>query len=88
MKIALVIILLVANIPIYKVLKNHFFEDDNDFNESLNYFFIPNIISLFRGEYGKDLYAEFRFGLLIFLSIVVVSFEYFILVGILSIFIQ
>jgi hypothetical protein len=87
MKIALLIVLLIANIPIYKFLKNHFFEDDNDFNESLNYLFIPNIISLFRGEYGKDLYAEFRFAFLFLLSIAAVSIEYFIIAGILSIFI-
>ncbi|OJV64877.1 MAG: hypothetical protein BGO41_14915 [Clostridiales bacterium 38-18] len=86
MKIALIIVLLIANIPFYKFIKNQLFKDDNDFNEALNYLFIPNIISIFRGEYGKDLYGEFRIAFLFILSMAALAIEYFIFAGILSIF--
>ncbi len=76
MKVILIIVLIVVNIPIYKYLFNVFFEGIDDFKESLRYLLKPDIISLFEGEYWKDRGHEFKLALFIFSCVVIVWLEY------------
>lgn len=63
MKIFISIALIIINIfTVYKFLFNMFFENMDDFNESLGYSLTPDIISLFRGKYWKDQVGEFKLG--------------------------
>jgi hypothetical protein len=55
------IALVVANIPVYFVLGWLFFGDWDEFLESLQFWITPDVISLFRGEWEEDWWAEIRF---------------------------
>jgi hypothetical protein len=55
------IALVVANIPVYFGLGWLFFGDWDEFLESLWFWITPDIISLFRGEWEQDWWAEIRF---------------------------
>ncbi len=50
------------NIPVYILLFRRFFSDKEEFLESLNFFFRPNILSMFKGEFWEDLRAELKLG--------------------------
>jgi hypothetical protein len=60
----IVIVLIVLNIPLYKLIFKLFFKDSEDFSESLKYSFTPDIISLFRGEYWKDQMGQAKLSFL------------------------
>ncbi len=76
MNALITIILLVLNIPVYKLIFGMIFKSMEDFNESLRYVFTPDIFSLFRGEYGRDYIGEMKVSLLFVICGGVVYFEY------------
>lgn len=45
-----------------------FFEDWAGFWECVRYYLTPDILSLFRGEYGADVWASLKLGVYTFLS--------------------
>ena len=45
-----------------KFLFRHLFADMEDFWDCVRHAFTPDIISMFRGEYGEDLANSFRLG--------------------------
>ena len=55
------VILGMLNIPLYWFLGKVFFKDLDDFSESLRFWFTPNILSAFRGDYWNDVFAEMKF---------------------------
>ena len=61
------IILGVANIPTYVVFGWLFFGSWGDFWECVRFWITPDIISLFRGEYFEDQWAQLK--LFIFLIV-------------------
>lgn len=83
---AIVIILLIVNIPLYKVIYRFIFRDSDDFRESVKYSFTPDIFSLFRGRYWKDQIGEAKLSFFVIACILAVAFEYFIIKSIISIF--
>ncbi|MEG0772477.1 hypothetical protein [Clostridium sp.] len=71
-----IIILMVINIPIYKLIFRMIFVDGEDFREAVKYEFTPDLFSLFKGRYRKDKLGEFKLGMFIMLCILVVGLEY------------
>jgi len=53
-------ILAVVNIPVYLGLGFLFFDDFDGFFECIKFWFTPDWISLFRGEYFDDRWAEMK----------------------------
>jgi hypothetical protein len=60
------IILGITNIPVFAFLAWLFFKDWDEFKEAVIFWFTPNVISLFRGEYWDDRWAEMKLGLWLF----------------------
>lgn len=84
MKILILIVLGILNIPVYKWSFKKIFGSKEVFYECLKYDFTPDLISLFRGELLKDMAAEYRLSGFILLNVIVFMTEYFLLNGILS----
>lgn len=85
----LIIFLIIINIfTVYKYLFGFFFNDNEDFQESIRYTFTPNIISLFRGEYWKDRIGEFQLSMFIFSCVAVTVIEYSIIKGVINLIID
>ncbi|MCQ4923822.1 hypothetical protein NE686_12040 [Tissierella carlieri] len=80
-----IIALIIINIfTVYKFIFKFIFTDFDDFNESLRYSFTPDIISLFRKEYWKDQFGEFKLGFFILICVIVTIVEYGIVNGIIQ----
>jgi hypothetical protein len=86
MKIFIILVLLVINIPIYKTYYRLMFRDAEDFKDSIKYSFTPDLFSLFKGEYGKDRFAEMKLSLFYFLCFITVMVEFFIINSFLNLF--
>ncbi|NGZ77681.1 hypothetical protein [Saccharibacillus alkalitolerans] len=84
MAIIIGIILLIANIPVYRFLFKKWFRDEQDFDKSVKYSFTPNLISLFRGKYIEDRIASAKLSFYIFMCFAVVGIEFFILYGLIN----
>ena len=54
------IILLIANIPVYFGIGWIFFPTLDDFWEAIKFWLTPDFISMFRGEYWVDRWAELK----------------------------
>lgn len=78
MEVIIIAVLLILNIPIYKLIFGAVFRDVDDFKESLRYMFTPDLISFFRGEYWKDRFAEMKAGVFFFLCIAIIIVEFII----------
>lgn len=79
MKVILIIVLLILNIPVYKYLFNLFFHDLYDFTECLRYLGTWDYISLAKGEYLKDQLHEAKVIFYFFCCAVIVVIEYFLI---------
>lgn len=88
MDAAIVVILIVLNIPVYKFIFKAIFKDNEDFRESAKYSFTPDTISLFRGKYWKDKLGEMKISVFIFACIVTVLVEFLILQNVINFIIQ
>ncbi len=80
------IVLLVANIPVYKKILRLIFRDREDINDSIKYTFTPDLFSLFKGNYWKDRVGEAKLSLFIFSCVAVVVVELLIIKSIIAIF--
>ena len=45
------------------------FEDGADFLECVRYYFTPDILSMLRGEWAEDWWAEFKLGIYLAVSV-------------------
>ena len=72
----LLLLLSVANFPLYWGLMFAFFRDGGEFLEALRFFFTPDIISAFRGEYWSDLWESFKLLVFFLLCLSLVLGEY------------
>ena len=81
----IVIVLLVVNIPIFKVIFNSMFSSKDDFYESLRYVFTPDMFSLFRGEYMKDWFGEMKIQFFVLLCGGAIFLEYTIISSLLRV---
>ena len=59
------VVLAVCNFPIYILIGKVIFKDRDDFWEAVRFWFTPNFISFFRGEYWRDRFAEMKLGFFI-----------------------
>jgi len=76
--------LIIINIfTMYRFIFGIIFSNREGFYESVRYSLIPDIISLFRGEYWKDWINEFKLGIFIFLCVMATLIEYWIVSAIL-----
>lgn len=57
------IILVAVNAPVYFLLGWVIFGALDDFWEAVRFWLTPDIISLFRGEWGEDCWGEMKLGL-------------------------
>lgn len=74
--IILILLIIMNMFTVYRWFFNMIFRDKDDFNESVKFLFIPDIISLFRGEYMRDRIAELKFGFFMILCIITTVIEY------------
>ena len=83
----LAIVLLVANIPIYKKILRFIFRDKEDINDSIKYSFTPDLFSFFKGNYWKDKVGEAKLSVFIFCCVAVVVIEILIIKWIVTLFV-
>ena len=76
MNVTLIIILAVANVPIYLLVGKTWFGGWRGFVESLRFWFTPDIVSLFRGEYWQDHAESFRLITFLALCVGLIAAEY------------
>lgn len=79
----LIPILLAVNYIPYKALFRLFFPTREDFQESVHYSWMPDIVSLFKGEYMRDRAAELRLGAFLFVCLAMLGAEYFLIIKVL-----
>lgn len=84
MNAIIVIILLILNIPLYKIIYRFIFRDYDDFEESVKYSFTPDIYSLFKGRYWKDQIGEAKLSFFVIACIIVIVVEYSIIKALIS----
>lgn len=53
-------VIAIINIPLYLYIGKMFFDDWDGFIDDVKFWFTPEIISAFRGEYWNDVFAEFK----------------------------
>ncbi len=71
----LYVILGVANIPVYIFLGKLFFGDWHGFFECLKFWFTPDILSAFRGDFWEDWWSEFKLFVFVGLCVILVHAE-------------
>lgn len=76
MEAAIVVVLLIANIPVYRFIFRLIFKSSDDFKESVKYSFTPDIFSLFKGKYWKDQIGEAKLSFFIFACVIVIIAEF------------
>jgi hypothetical protein len=76
-------LLALANWPVYREFMRMFFGDLDGFADSLHFWFIPDLISLLRGQYWDDQWAELKLGLWALLCVSTVVSEYKLLTSLL-----
>ncbi len=81
------IVLLVANIPVYKKILRLIFRDRDDINDSIKYSFTPDLFSLFKGNYWKDKVGEAKITAFIFCCVAIVVIELLIIKWIVALFV-
>ncbi|HKL76427.1 MAG TPA: hypothetical protein VJ881_10215 [Halanaerobiales bacterium] len=86
MKFILILILLFLNIPLFKLIYRKIFIDKDDLKESVKYSVIPDIYSLFKGNFFKDIFGEFKLKVFLITCIIIIGLEFVIIKNILSIF--
>jgi hypothetical protein len=63
------------DIKLFKLFYKGIFKDSDDFHNSLKYSFRPDIISLFKGDYFKDYFAELKFSAFVILCVGTIFLE-------------
>lgn len=71
-----ILLILLVNIPIFKRIFKYIFPTKEEFIEALKYSFIPNLYSLFKGNYLKDWAAEMKIFFLWFSCMIIIVVEY------------
>jgi len=54
---------LIGGLVTLALLFKLFFSDLSEFGEAIRFWFTPEIVSMFRGEWGQDWWAEVKLGL-------------------------
>jgi len=70
------VVLGILNIPAYLLVGKLFFDDWADLLTCIRFWLTPDIISMFRGEWGADFWATMRLGIFAFLCGAIVFGEY------------
>lgn len=83
----IIIILLVVNIPVYKIISKFIFKDSDDFKESVQYSFTPDIFSLFKGRFWKDQIGESKLSIFLLLCFMAIAIEFMVIKAIIGAFI-
>ena len=86
MKFILFFILVFLNIPLFKFIYRNVFMDKNDLKESVKYSFTPDIYSLFKGKFFKDVFGELKLKIFLISCIFIVILEFVLIKNILNIF--
>ncbi len=86
MKIIILAILAVINIPMYRWSFKTIFGNMEGFYECLKYDFTPDIVSLFRGRLLQDMAAEWKLSSFILMNMLLFVIEYMFISKLLGIF--
>jgi len=68
--------LALVNIPLYIGIGWVFFDDWRGFWEAIRYWLTPDIVSMFRGEWGEDTWQEMKLFVFILVCVLCVVGEY------------
>ncbi len=79
--VTLIIVLAVVNLPVYYLFYKLVFKDLSDFGQSVKYCLMPNLFSLFRGEYFKDQWATLKMVFFVVMCVGAVAAEAWLLAG-------
>lgn len=77
--IALIFVLIILNMPLYKYVFKKIFISKEDFQEAVKFTLTPDIFSLFKGRYFSDRIGEYKIGMFIFICCLTIFLEYSIL---------
>lgn len=69
---------------LFKFFYSTIFSNQDDFDNSVKYSFRPGMFSLFKGEYLKDKFAEFKLSGFIFFCVIAVVIEILLIIGLMS----
>lgn len=58
----------VVTLPVFLVARSVLFKDWADFFDAIGYWFKPDILSAFHGDYWEDVWAEIRLGILLLVT--------------------
>ncbi|HEX2926354.1 MAG TPA: hypothetical protein VHP38_08895 [Ruminiclostridium sp.] len=78
------ILLIIVNIPVYKRIFRLFFKDSEDFYDSVKFSFIPDLYSLFKGNYWEDKSNEAKLSFFMMCCILITGIEFFIVIWIIT----
>jgi hypothetical protein len=82
----LLLALVILNWPLYRLWGEVFFPGQGDFSESLYYWLVPDIVSLFRGEWHQDQWAQLRLVGFVLICAASVAAEYGSIVKLIEVF--
>ena len=74
--VIILIVLSVVNIPLYLVIGKVMFGGWAEFWDAIKFWFTPDVLSMLKGEYADDFWAEMKIGLFIVLCGVCVFGEF------------
>lgn len=64
------VVAILAGVLVLVGLFKPFFGGTDGFLECLRFWFTPDVVSLFRGEWGEDQWAEMKIGFWLFLGVI------------------
>ena len=76
MKLGILLALLFINIPVYLWAWRWAFGDRREFYACLKYWFMPDLVSLLRGEYLRDAWSHLKLFLFLFICLGAVALEF------------
>ncbi len=80
----LLAVLLMLNVPVYRRVGKAVFGDMEEFKTCMKYVLTPDLVSLWRGEYRRDIYATFKAWLFLLVSAAVVAAEFLLIARLLG----
>lgn len=84
MRVWILLGLVVLNIPVYRWAWKWAFGDYREFVECLKYWFMPDVISMLRGEYWRDFWGETKLFLFLIVCVGAVALEFLAIVMVLD----
>lgn len=72
----ILVLVLVASWPFYRAFGSLLFRNRDEVHDAVYYWLVPDLVSLFRGEWWEDQLAELKLFVFLVISALVVAAEY------------